>query len=495
MLRVNSNSLWMHNNSLKTFMARNGSQENIFAGNNIPLSPFSTVSDDEIDYILLKEHTENILKNRVFISDVDKKTCIQILDDYLKTFKGKEKSIGDKRINDGFNSGLIDFGIGAYIKNENGWFDHKNKKVADINTSLKEMKDLISKIIKIIPVITFEDLKKADETGVFEINGFIIAKKNDESLWEFKRGEKIIKLSGDSIRVLHHSDFEAIIPIELTPLKLYHGVTKAKTERVDTSFNGFKSYGLSRQGDGFYMTTKEEVVDVYSNPKSAERISHKIELFEKHGIAKADDYVGVIHECELTNKAIIWNCSHDTERFINNVDNKPSLCSIMAIMNNYGDNLDEKMKNIITFKSMAMMNNAITGFDVYMAVNEMQNYLFRESDKDCRKILGQVTQSLGFDGILIKPPSIKDVSTILILENDEYSNIIKNNMRSYMLKVKDNTPAYLKELHVVLFNTDPSLCKVKKGLINDKNDKLIESFLNEKKGINKNKPKKGISNE
>lgn len=444
-----------------------------YAGNNIPLSPMALVdaqsqcidTDEVIDYV------NTFRKNS--ISSLSNIELNEVMSDYDNAIYYSEISIGENRVTKGFEAGLIDIINDAYRLTNEGWVNSSGAIVMPANVELNTFKDFIEYKCEVVPYLSRKDIDDANDSGIVKVNDKVIATKSD-SIWKFTDTGR--ELSGDALRVLHHSNEKVIIGSEIVKGEMYHATVTPESElpEINGEFYGFDSRGISAQGDAFYMTkSQNEAIRVYGNPRSFERRGAPHSLNRPDLIGAV--HRGTLHKFEVTNEANIYDATFDTNQPTFCMDSKPSAHLLKVIADEYG--VSETMKGILVSKTLSMCNQGNSQFEVYLAVSEFATSVKESSgSSEAKNPLGRIFTALGYDGVEISEPNKNLISSLTELVNeiegkkgDVYDTLIDNklnpdsacrNIQSYLLKVKQSEITKMEKGHVIMFNANNDLLRL-----------------------------------
>ncbi len=459
----------------------------IYAGNNTPISPLGIFDfhTQEIDEFSFQDYESKIYEkevHRINAIDLDSIETSFLNSVYYKT----DMAISEKNILAGYKSGFIDIIKDTIHLESDGWYNKDNQKICDANVSAHELKEILSWSIQILPHLDTDTIKEMDNNGVVTFDGKPIAFKTDSN-WTFVENGR--QLSGDAMRVLHHSDCSFTYSEATDNLDLYHAVTMSEDEynKSGTKFFGYVSRGNSKQGDGLYLTgSLNEAVRVYGNPESFERKSHAYANKEEHLVHQTQR--GVLHKFSVSN-ANIYDASFDNNYPTLLMDSKPSPILLRTIANKF--EIEDKIKDIVLAKTNSMIINSSNQFDVYLAIYEFANSLGSYSgNPDSRNVVKQVFSAMGYDGIKVTPPNEKKLNTIneiaslykdycsgrtkeIFYDGLKIKPFVAKHIASYAVKVKDAQIPKMENFHVIVFSPDDLLCKIKESITLPKHKKYF----------------------
>lgn len=461
--------------------------DDIHAGNNTPISPLGIFDfhTQEIDEFAFLDYETKIFEkevHRINAIDLDSIETSFLDSVYYKT----DMAISEKNIQAGYKSGFIDIIKDTIHLESDGWYNKDNEKICEPNVSIQELKEILSWSIQILPHLETDKIREMDNNGVVTFDGKTIAFKTDSS-WTFVENGR--QLSGDAMRVLHHSDCSFTYSEANDNLDLYHAVTMSEEDykKNGTNFYGYVSRGNSKQGDGLYLTgSLNEAVRVYGNPESFERKSHAYANKEEHLVRQTQR--GVLHKVSISN-ANIYDASFDNNYPTLLMDSKPSPILLRTIANKY--DIEDRIKEIILAKTNSMIINSSNQFDVYLAVSEFASSLGSYSgNPESRNVIKQVFSAMGYDGIKITPPNQKKLNTIneiatvykdycsgktneILYDGLKIKPFVAKHIASYSVKVRDTQIPKMENCHIIMFSPDNSLCKIKESITLPKHKKYI----------------------
>ncbi|WP_425263024.1 hypothetical protein [Vibrio owensii] len=399
-----------------------------------------------------------------FTHQINEEHVTEILESYEDCIGGLPNSIIDKRLIEGHSNGLIDLNVDALIKTDLGWkFHNSGELVARADASADAIwRVIIEKYdIKKIPFVSNEFLEEAEQTGELFIDGEPIAIREGDR-WQLMNSNH--SLAGPALRVLHHSDVECAFNNARPNFDTYHGAVMSNDRFQETggAFEGFENRGDSVNGKGFYMACKNEAIKTYANPNSPER------QLQREGLGLHYDR-GVLHPCEIKGSAALFDCNFNGDGMINNTDAQPSPYVFAALAHEHLDNADTIQR--VLGRALCRMGNATRNFEVFMAIKGFADDIYKETKATSeRDILGKIVRSVGYDGIIIAPPSKKQMAALNDLSNQiktqngelfEYisgsdlpEKAIANHLASYLQLIRNSVPNSLDKGHVIIFS-DP----------------------------------------
>lgn len=472
MIRINTPYMMLDEKLVKVHQL-----SDIYAGNSAPLSPLKFIdrTSKAADVDELVSYVEETRKYSV--PSLNRTHLDEVMDEYKSAAFFMNVMIGENRINKGYDAGIIDIVKDAYRLTDDGWVNSSGKVVMPNDVSLEAFQDYIEYQCEVIPFLSEADLDRANEAGVIAIKDKVIARKTGAN-WTMEDSGR--ELYGDASRVLHHSNERVIIGSNPVKQEVYHATVTPEADFAESKgeFYGFESRGISAQGDAFYMTkSQNEAIRVYGNPRSFERRGAPHALNRPDLIGAV--HRGMLHKISVTNDANIFDADFNTTQPTFCMDSKPSAHLLKVIADQHG--LSERVASIQIAKTMSLCDQNTNQFDVYLAISEFASSMvhFSGSSKTPNP-LGKIFQAMGYDGIQISEPdktvikSIENVAEQIENERGDYyyaiddlgynPQVVANNLRGYLQKIKNLEIPKLQIGHVIMFNANEDLISIKENV-------------------------------
>lgn len=400
-----------------------------------------------------------------------------LAEDHIFAFKAKLNSsevwIDSRRIDRGFSAGLIDLVKGVVYKDGDHWFHDTNK--LDCETK-EELENYIANVVKVVPFLSNKDISDMDSLGEVVISGQSVAKRSGENEWVLTKTGR--SLSGNAERVLHHQDMAVVLPSSSNDIDMYHGLTQSSGTY---EHNGWKTLPSSKQGEGCYATlSKREAICVYANPKSMEVGSKKYSNPDIPELQVARDY-GFLLSVKPHAEAHIFQADLAESTSFKDCSNMPSPYLIEKLVDSYKTDNNAYHMDLAGKRAIMSIINSTNTFDIYMALNVLQDEVQRHVERDLTSqvsILRDSFSSMGYDSVLIKEPSkeVLELKSILVSElkkplSDTTCSLEDNgvnpvgvlkSINDYFSAVEKNLPPKLEGGHFISFDSSmyPSVSKV-----------------------------------
>ena len=374
---------------------------------------FAQLVRGEMDTMTIDFILEDI-RDSSFPGDEREGVLKSIIDSHAEDLKGKNVNIPETRITHGFEVGAIDFAKGAIYRTENAWIDQDGELFAMADMPLDSIKAKVSEYVTILPVLTHEQLSEADETGELYVGGELEAQKIDGQWFIFDQNRSCPS-PYNALKVLSQLNIPSYLSNDIQEVseKMFHG-SMERSEDIEsgkvTVDKPFNSYGLSLQGNGFYMAELNEVVKTYANGSSAERSSLQFELKER-GIDKSysnKERQGVVFDCELSDSVHYYDANFYSANNVNSTTHKPSPHILNSIISN--SKLDQDSKTLLLKNVMGQLSVAETPYDVFIAINKLSVEMSSRNHGDAKEnnVMGKLFSSMGYNAVKFTPPTVKD---------------------------------------------------------------------------------------
>jgi hypothetical protein len=365
-------------------------------------------------------------------------------------FHLQDPIIADARIKEGFNVGLIDTVNNAFLKNDRGWINDKQEVILPSDASIEQLTEHIRSYARIAPTLTIQELEQCEEDGKCYLHDKLIASKNENGDWVDIDTNKTFS-NGELIRLIHHKNDPIAIMAGLPEGNLYHSnVTDSKVPQDTHIIRD----GISRQGNGSYMTTSvNEAIKIYGNPYSFEVRGKLLDEHEKELINRDDYKFG--HLYESSTLANVYKASLKGKHL--SFNEVPSASAILLIAKENGTS------QVFAQNWWMKMKSAASTYDVYMHLNEFSNRIIGDGG-DCNTI-AKVMGAMGYQGLEINFPSKEDLTSyqekITELEEKDESYFkneklakkpVIEEMKAYLKDITEAIPAKAESSHVIIFD-------------------------------------------
>lgn len=377
--------------------------------------------------------------------------------------------IADIRIEQGFKSGLIDYGKGALVEIDGIW--HDGKTPTEIR-SQNEAKNYLRDKVEVVPCITESQLREMDEAGQVIVNGKVLATRSKDEgelveSWKLKDSGRA--MSGDSLRVLHHLN----VPLAITNSyvsggQLYHGLTSHSD-----ACSGFDSKPLSSSAQGAALyTTKSihEAITVYANPKSFEVSGKRYAVTEDE-----KDRVGGVNSHLMILRArgdnSVYSADFNKDGGIKTLSDIPSPHAVIAATDLYKNGSNDFEVDIACKAAVSELLNAATQYDCYVAMNELNRKMLSlngEQFVNDGGVISKLLASMGYDALDITPPTPEQLKMIGNLKVDlerprsQIKDVVEDLkmapktmnilLDSHLSTMKSSIPAKLDKGHAIFFD-------------------------------------------
>lgn len=367
-----------------------------------------------------------------------------------------EPIIAEARITEGFKAGLIDTINNAYMKTDRGWIDDEQAVILPNDASLEDVRSFLSEKIRIIPSLTAYDLENFENIGECNINGKLIAKKDEDGQWIDQDSNKKFD-EGTLIRLLHHRRDPIAILAGLPAGNIYHAtVTDSKLPEE----SHIMREGVCMQGDAVYGTSSvNEAVKIYGNPKSYEVGGRYLHEGEEGRLKKEKNIFG--HLYQIHTQGSLYKASLKSKNL--NFDEVPSP-SVITLLAKENDTSLGFANNW-----WMMMKSSSSTYDLYMALNEFATTMYKNNPKGetGKNVLGKVLSSMGYQGLEIIFPSKEKVAEyrtkteeLKNIDKEEFlkfgvnRDVVAEELSNYLQRLEDAIPAKAEKSHLLVFRPE-----------------------------------------
>lgn len=420
----------------------------------------------EVDYIESNIKYEG--RNKEFVSELQ-----ETLNEYYSYFYKNKPYIGEKRLLNGFNNGLIDFISGALIKKEDGWYNEQGLKKFDNKSEFDEIKKNIGLKCNIVPEYSIKDLLKIEEMGEYYVSGKKVAElieENGRKYWlDIERNKAFAE--NDLIRLLHHRNDIVILGNNNISDTYYHA---SLSNEIKNRENLIAREGLSAQGTAIYGTgSLNEAIKVYGNPYSFESKS-KYHALKNNGIDISDYNIG--HLYKVNSNGNVYRASINDSASIYEM---PSLPLLLCLS-------EDKINKEYIHSMWLRMKDSVSTYELYQHINEFSETA--QKNYGVENIFKKIFLSMNFDTVeIIFPEQLLNniENKIKEIEESDIENkerIIKQ-IKIIQGELLESVPAKAEKSHLIIYDTNNVVSRYLGRLISSEEPKFDEKYNVIKKGI------------
>lgn len=323
--------------------------------------------------------------------------------------KFKESIIGgvtipQRRIETGYYAGAIDLIDRAVVRTSKGWVDQDGRVKVAPDASLTQMVDWVGASYQVAPVLMPTDLENYEKSGQIVVDGQLVATRNEKGMW--LSDDQFVHVIGSVERALFHSDCAVYVADDIRPWndRLWHGEV---TEKGAAPKSHLSPSSTSVQSPAIYAGSLDEVLRVYANPESSERLSARSALRD-HGFTVGKEQQGELYKVEFDSASSVLDYTGH-ESISRSLLQRPSPFLLRALLTQTALNtLDEReIRGNLTFTA-SMLINAQTPIEIHSALlyfcqRAQQSSSTQPQREASARLMSTMVQAMGYDIMLTDP--------------------------------------------------------------------------------------------